>query len=296
MEGENNRLRVLIITGLSGAGKSLTVNCLEDMGYYCVDNLPPALMSTFIDLSMQSERKFNTVALVIDVRGGAFFKDLSRALQELQEKNINFEVLFLEASDEVLIRRYKESRRMHPLASEGQLLEAIQAERRLLEEIRGKANVVIDTSSLNARELKNKIINLFGGENGAGQIRINVVSFGYKAGIPLDSDIIMDVRFLPNPFYDARMKTMTGRDREVIDYVLNSPVTRAFNEKFTALLEFLIPHYINEGKSNLQIAIGCTGGQHRSVVLAEYIGEKLAAMGYKTVVKHRDLPKYEQED
>lgn len=295
MEVETNRLKVLIITGLSGAGKSLTVNCLEDMGYYCVDNLPPALLSTFIDLSIQSERKFNTVALVIDVRGGAFFNDLSHALQELEEKNINFEVLFLEASDEVLVRRYKESRRMHPLASEGQLLEAIQTERKILQEIRGKANLIIDTSSLNTKQLKNKIIKLFG-ENGAGDIRVNVVSFGYKAGIPLDSDIIIDVRFLPNPFYDAKMKDMTGREKDVVDYVMNSPITKVFNEKFISMLEFLIPHYINEGKSNIQIAIGCTGGQHRSVVLTDYIGEKLAAMGYKTVVKHRDLPRYEQEE
>lgn len=295
MKAEPSKLKILIITGLSGAGKSLTVNCLEDMGYYCVDNLPPALLSKFVDLSLQSERKINTVALVIDVRGGAFFNDLSRALGELQEKHIDYEVLFLEASDEVLVRRYKESRRMHPLASEGQLLEAIRTERKILQEIRGKANLIIDTSPLNAKELKSKIIQLFG-DNGAGEMSINVVSFGYKIGIPLDSDIIMDVRFLPNPFYDVKMKTMTGHDQEVIDYVLNSPVTKVFNEKFMSLLEFLIPNYINEGKTNILIAIGCTGGQHRSVVLADYTGKRLAAMGFKTSVKHRDLARYEREE
>lgn len=294
MSEESNSLNVVIITGLSGAGKSQVANCLEDIGYYCVDNLPPALLYKFIELSLQSEGKIDRVALVIDVRGGDFFQDLFESLQELEEHGISYEILFLEASDEVLVQRFKESRRRHPLAPAARLVEAIQQERTMLEELRGKANLIINTSHLSPRDLKEKLTELYN-INRTGGFTVNVVSFGYKMGIPMDSDIIMDVRFLPNPFYDPEMRTMTGEEQPVIDYVLSAPVTKSFTRRFLNLLRFLIPYYIEEGKTNLAIAIGCTGGQHRSVVLADYIEQHLKKMGYNTVVRHRDLARYKME-
>lgn len=287
-------LHVLIITGLSGAGKTQAVNCMEDLGYYCLDNLPPALLIKFIELSLQSEGKIDKIALVIDVRGGEFFGDLFQSLHDLEDNDIHYEILFLEASDEVLIRRFKESRRRHPLAPSGRLVEAIQMERTMLEELRGKANVIVDTSNIKPRELKEKIIDLYSKNPGTDFV-INVVSFGYKIGIPLDSDIMMDVRFLPNPFYDPTMTKLTGEDQAVIDYVLNAAVTRSFARRFLNLLNFLIPYYIQEGKTNLAISIGCTGGQHRSVVLADYVGDQLKKNGYSVFVRHRDLSRYKAE-
>ncbi|MGI6413235.1 MAG: RNase adapter RapZ [Syntrophomonadaceae bacterium] len=295
MGEEMEYLHILIITGLSGAGKTQAINCLEDMGYYCVDNLPPALIPKFVELSLQSEGRVNKVALVIDIRGGDFFPALSQSLNELKENNILYEILFLEASDEVLIRRFKESRRSHPLGSTWRLHEAIQEERRIMKEFRGRANLIIDTSQLTPKELKERLTSLYS-ERKLGGFSINLISFGYKAGIPMDSDIVMDVRFLANPFYDPAMREMTGQDPEVIDYVLNSPVTRSFGRRFLNLMKFLIPHYISEGKTNLVVAIGCTGGQHRSVVLAEYIGKQLEKSGYKVLIKHRDISKFKTEE
>lgn len=263
------------------------------MGYYCVDNLPPSLLIKFIELSMQSEGKIEKVALVIDVRGGDFFRDLSQSLKDLEENNIPYEILFLEASDEVLVRRFKESRRRHPLSPGGRLLEAIDMERNILEEFRGRANIIIDTSGLSPRELKEKIISYYS-ENQNGEFTVNIVSFGYKVGIPLDCDIMIDVRFLPNPFYDPIMRTMTGEDEDVINYVMDYPVTKSFVRRYLNLLKFLIPHYIQEGKTNLALSVGCTGGQHRSVVLADYIGKQLRKMGYNVMVRHRDVARYKE--
>lgn len=294
MTEEKNTVQVIIITGQSGAGKSNVANCLEDMGYYCVDNLPPALLYKFIELAMQSQGKIDRVALVIDVRGGDFFQDLFASLRELEQNGIAYEIIFLEASDEVLVQRFKESRRRHPLAPNSRLVEAIQKERSMLEELRGRANLIINTSDLTPRELKDKLTDLFSAGR-TGDFTINVLSFGYKLGIPMDSDIIMDVRFLPNPFYDPQMRSMTGKDQMVIDYVLGAAVTRSFSRRFLNLLRFLIPYYIQEGKTNLAISIGCTGGQHRSVVLADYVGEHLKKAGYNTVILHRDLPRYKME-
>ena len=291
MTEENTNLHVLIITGLSGAGKTQTINCLEDMDYYCVDNMPPALLRKFIELSLQSEGKIDKVALVIDVRGGDFFHNLSQSLFELEETHLPYEILFLEASDEVLVRRFKESRRRHPLAPGGRLLDAIKMERNILEELRGRANVIVDTSDTSPRQLKEKLTELYS-ERLTGSFSINVVSFGYKMGIPVDGDIMMDVRFLPNPFYDPVMTKQTGEDDEVIRYVMGSEITKSFAKRFLNLLKFLIPHYIHEGKTNLAISIGCTGGQHRSVVLANYIGQQLTKQGYNVIVRHRDIAKY----
>lgn len=291
---DNQELHVVIITGLSGAGKTQTINCLEDMDYYCVDNMPPALLRKFIELSMQSEGKIDKVALVIDVRGGDFFHNLSQALNELEESQIAYEILFLEASDEVLVRRFKESRRRHPLAPQDRLLDAIRMERNILEELRGRANVILDTSDTTPRVLKEKLNDLYS-ERETGNFAIHVVSFGYKMGIPLDCDIMMDVRFLPNPFYDPAMTTQTGMDDEVVDYVMQSPITKSFVRRYMNILKFLIPHYIQEGKTNLAISIGCTGGQHRSVVLANYLGNQLTKLGYDVMVRHRDLARYKKD-
>ncbi len=288
-------LRVLIITGLSGAGKTQVINCLEDLDYYCVDNLPPLLLNKFIELSYQSEGKIDKVALVIDVRGGDFFNDLFKSLQDLEKEEVPYEILFMEASEEVLINRFKESRRRHPLAVSGHLQDAIRTERSILEELRGKANVIIDTSNLTPKELKEKLIEMYS-ESQTGAFSVEVVSFGYKMGVPRDCDIMMDVRFLPNPFYDPLMRSMTGEDQEVIDYVLGAAVTRSFNRRFLNLLKFLIPFYIAEGKTNLVIYIGCTGGQHRSVVLANYTGQRLKKLGYRVLVRHRDIAKYKMGD
>lgn len=291
---EAGTIRPVIITGLSGAGKTLVVNCFEDLGYYCVDNLPPALLVKFIELSQQSEGRINRVALVIDARGRQFFRDLFQAIKDLEDARIDCEVVFLEASDDVLVRRFKESRRPHPMASEGRLIESIQLERKLLEELRGRADMVIDTTSLSPRILSDTIAERYGRDDEQ-RFTLNIVSFGYKAGIPMDSDIVMDVRFLPNPFYLEEMRKMTGRDTPVIDYVMEAAPTRTFLNYFLDLLFYLIPEYINEGKSNLAIAIGCTGGQHRSVVLTDHIGRRLSEAGYGVTIRHRDLVKYIME-
>ncbi|HPF19930.1 MAG TPA: RNase adapter RapZ [Syntrophomonas sp.] len=291
---ESSDQHLLIITGMSGAGKTQAINCLEDLGYYCVDNLPPSLLIKFIELSIQAETRLVKVAMVIDVRGGEFFHDLFRSLNELEENRISYEILFLEASDDVLVSRFKESRRRHPLAQGGVLLEAIRTERKMLEEVRGRANIIVDTSNLTPRELNAKLSSYFS-ENKTGDFNINIVSFGYKVGIPVDCDIMMDVRFLPNPFYDPIMRNMTGEDQEVIDYVLQSPVSKSFIRRYLNLLKFLIPYYIAEGKTNLAISIGCTGGQHRSVVLADHIAQQLRKIGYNAMVRHRDVARYKQE-
>lgn len=278
----------MIITGLSGAGKSQAVRCLEDLGYYCVDNLPPSLLPKFIELCLQSDGKIPRIALVIDIRGGRFFDSLFESLDSLNQQGIYYEILFLEAADEILVRRFKESRRRHPLSPLGRVLEGIAQERQRLEELRGRANKIIDTSNLSVHELKEQITELFGSRSVGSQITLSVTSFGYKYGILMDADLVMDVRFLPNPYYVEGLRELTGTDERVKKFVLGHEVTRSFITQFIQLLKFLIPHYIAEGKTHLGIAIGCTGGQHRSVVMAIEIGEALGEMGYPVLVKHRD--------
>lgn len=290
MEREE-RPRILIITGLSGGGKTQAANCLEDLGYFCVDNLPPALIPKFTELIQQSRGAIQRVAFVIDVRGGEFFGDLFNALDELKSQGVSVEILFLEARDDVLVRRFKESRRKHPLDRDGDLPEAIRREQHMLQELRGQAHTVIDTSDINVHQLKEQLVRLYG-QASEGPITVTVLSFGYKFGLPMDSDMVIDVRFLPNPNYVENLHSLTGRDAEVTGYVLAFDVTRDFLEKFMELLEFLLPHYVKEGKTHLVVAIGCTGGQHRSVVIADYIGQYLQEKGYHTIIKHRDLPKY----
>ncbi|MCL2338191.1 MAG: RNase adapter RapZ [Firmicutes bacterium] len=283
--------RMVIVTGLSGAGKTQALHCLEDMGYFCVDNLPPALIPKFAELCAQSVGHINNMALVVDIRGGEFFQTLSEVLDEMEQSGYNFEVLFLEAADETLVRRYKESRRRHPLGRHGELLRNIQEERQLLEEIRGRSGKIVDTSALSNQQLKEKLTDFFSDDAEVSQLLITVVSFGFKYGIPLDSDLVMDVRFLPNPHYDPLMRPMTGNDSPVRDFVFNYPVTVQFMDKFTDLLEFLLPCYITEGKTTLMIAIGCTGGRHRSVALANRLGDFLRQKEHRVTVRHRDIGK-----
>ncbi|CEP66925.1 ATPase, P-loop-containing [Moorella glycerini] len=293
----NNYPRLVIVTGLSGAGKTQAVRCLEDLGFFCVDNLPPSLIPGLVDLLGQPAKEgegINKVALVMDIRGGQFFDGLEEALAYLDGRDIPYEILFLEAADEILVRRYKETRRRHPLSSGGQILEGIIAERRRLEELRGRASKIIDTSELTPRQLKEQVSELFG--DSRRQLVINIISFGYKYGIPLDADLVMDVRFLPNPFYIPALRPFTGHDRCVAEFVMSAPEARQFIEQFAALLRFLIPHYQQEGKSHLVIAIGCTGGQHRSVTLANRLGEILRGDNYDVVVKHRDVVRYLSSD
>ena len=276
----------VIITGLSGAGKSQAVKVFEDMGYFCVDNLPVPLIPKFAELCQQSGGKVQSVALVIDIRGDMFLDDLNNALAELTEIGIDYQILFLEASDEVLISRFKESRRNHPLSPEGTISAGIALERDKLTNLRGRANKVIDTSRLKVHELREELRQQWGINHV--KMTVSILSFGYKHGIPMDTDLLMDVRFIPNPFYIPELRPLTGREAPVRDYVLGSAQSQIFLEKFSDLLLFLLPNYIKEGKTHLTLGIGCTGGQHRSVALAIRLGEILQQAGYNVVVKHRD--------
>ncbi|MDI6907073.1 MAG: RNase adapter RapZ [Thermoanaerobacterales bacterium] len=281
--------RLVIITGLSGAGKTLAVRSLEDLGFFCVDNLPPQLIPKFAELCAQTAGKINRVALVIDVRGGEFFRDLVEVLKDLKQQGVPYTILFLEASNEALVRRFKESRRPHPLSPSGEIVEGITAERAQLRELRGLAHKIIDTSNMTVNQLKLEIANLYGDTADQERLAITVVSFGYKHGIPLDADLVIDVRFLPNPHYIAELRPLTGHDPRVRDYVFGFDITREFLERMVDMLEFLIPHYVREGKATLTVAVGCTGGMHRSVSLVNRLGELLRAHGHRVAVRHRDL-------
>lgn len=284
--------RLVIITGMSGAGKTIAVQSLEDLGFFCVDNLPPVLIPKFAELIEQSQGKIGKVALVIDLRGREFFTSLQESLKYIKEHStITYEILFLDATDNTLVQRYKESRRRHPLAPEGLPLEGIHMERRLLEELKGAATMVIDTSSLKPAQLKERIVSRFINLD-TSRISINVLSFGFKYGVPIDADLIFDVRFLPNPHYVEALRPMTGQDPEVYDYVMKWNETQEFLTKLTDMMNFLIPQYKKEGKSQVVVGIGCTGGKHRSVALAEYLGKVLDNDEYGRVrVTHRDAEK-----
>lgn len=285
-------IRFVIVTGLSGAGKTQAIRGLEDLGFFCVDNLPPTLIPKFAELCAQSEGRINKIALVVDIRGGGFFDSVDESLESLKSLGIKYEILFLEASDETLVRRFKESRRRHPLSDKGSTLEGILKERARLEELKGKAHKIIDTSNLTNKQLKEQITSIYGAASEEQRLNITLMSFGYKYGIPLDSDLVFDVRFLPNPYYIDELRPLTGNDLEVQRYVLDSSVSKTFMRKFSGLINFLIPHYIKEGKTNLTIAIGCTGGQHRSVTLANKLAEILDTKNYNVNKRHRDIEKF----
>lgn len=281
-------IEMVIITGMSGAGKTVAMRSFEDLGFFCVDNLPPTLLPKFLELMKESGNKMNKVALVMDLRGREFFDHLFRALDELADTSwVTPQVLFLDAEDETLVRRYKETRRSHPLAPSGLPLEGIQQERLLLEEMKGRAQLIYNTSELKPRELREKILTEFSAQRQA-TFTVNIISFGFKHGLPIDADLVFDVRFLPNPHYIEHMRPKTGLDNEVSSYVLKWSETKKFLKKLTNLLTFMLPHYKREGKSQLVIAIGCTGGQHRSVALTEYLAN-FYGNDYSVHVTHRDI-------
>jgi len=284
-------VRLVIITGMSGAGKTQVVRAMEDLGYFCVDNLPPMLIPKFAELCAQSAGRVNKIGLVVDIRGREFFDTLVQNLEELEKQGHRYEMLFLEASDETLIRRYKETRRRHPMAPHGRISEGIARERERVDQVRGRATQIIDTSELTTANLREKITALFTSEHEYQRMNITVVSFGFKFGIPLDADMVFDVRFLPNPFYVESLRRKSGEVVEVGEYIWKWPITQQFMEKVMDFVEFLVPNYIKEGKSQLIIAIGCTGGMHRSVFVAGKIYEGLKNKGYKVNLDHRDIKK-----
>ena len=281
--------RLVIITGMSGAGKTQVMRFMEDLGYFCVDNLPPALIPKFAELCEQSAGRVTKIALVVDIRGGEFFDQLMQVLGEMDQQDILTEVLFLEASDETLIHRYKETRRRHPLAPEGRISEGIRRERDRLEYVRGRATHIIDTSNLTTQQLKERITELYENANDTVRLHITIVSFGFKYGIPLDADMVFDVRFLPNPFYVEPLRRKSGENQLVQEYISKWPVTHQFLNRLQSFVDFLIPHYVKEGKSQLVIAVGCTGGLHRSVFVSTKIRDLLISQGYQVSLEHRDI-------
>ncbi|MEG1255103.1 RNase adapter RapZ [Clostridium sp.] len=283
-------MKFLIVTGMSGAGKTQAIRCLEDLGFYCVDNLPPTLITKFADVCFKTEGKIEKIAIVVDIRGRKFFDDLLGSLITLDKEGYLYEVLYLEATEETLVKRYKESRRKHPLAPDGRIINGISIEKKKLKGIRERADKIINTSKLTNKELNEEITMAYGDE---GQIEtpllINVMSFGFKYGIPLDADLVMDVRFIPNPYYIAELKPFSGLDKPVKEYVLSKSETKEFLYRFIDMVKFLIPNYKIEGKRQLIVAIGCTGGRHRSVAIANKIYEILNHYGNNVTIDHRDI-------
>ena len=280
--------QLLIITGMSGAGKSQVINSLEDVGFFCIDNLPASLLMKFVEGIMQPQSSIKQAAIVIDVRGGDFFAELEKPLERIRHL-ADCQVIFLEASDETLIRRYKETRRKHPLADRStSISQSIAKEREMLQEIRGHADLIIDTSSISVHQLNQEIVELFT-KDASEAMKVSLLSFGYKYGLPIEADLVMDVRFLPNPYYEESLRPLCGLDKPIQDFVFSYPVTVEFVNRYISLLRYLLPHYRQEGKRHLTIAIGCTGGRHRSVAIAEAIYERLYAFGYYPSVHHRDI-------
>lgn len=283
-------LEFTIITGLSGAGKSEAIRCFEDIGYFCIDNLPPTLIPKVAELLSLPGSKVRKVALVVDVRGREYFDKVWDALRELKGVQIGYQILYLEASDGTLVKRFKETRRRHPLAEGGEVIDGIRRERELLSSLREAASMVIDTTGIATYELKDKIrLEFVRGPARKEGLLISVISFGYKYGVPMDADIVMDVRFLPNPHYVEELSGLTGEDEEVRQFVLKRSVTKNFLKRFESFLSYLMPHYIKEGKAHFTIALGCTGGTHRSVTLAEEVQKFLKDKGYNVIVRHRDV-------
>ncbi len=282
-------MEFLIITGMSGAGKSLCVKYFEDIGYFCVDNLPPSLIPKFAEVTAQGKSNIEKIALIVDIRGGAMFLDLMPALQTLSELNIQYKILFLDAVDAVLIKRFKETRRMHPLSQDGRVADGIEEEKRILQPVKDKADYIIDTSNLIPRQLKEEIVNLFVEGKTYKRLVVSIESFGFKYGIPMDSDLVFDVRFIPNPYYIPELKPKTGMEEDVANYVMSFSESKIFLNKLVDMINFLLPQYVKEGKSQLVVGIGCTGGMHRSVTIANQLGIKLKQRDVNVVLQHRDI-------
>ena len=282
----------LIISGMSGAGKSLTVDVLEDIGYYCVDNMPVALIPRFVELFMDSSAKYKRVAFVVDARNEGDFHRLFSTLDWLRAAGVESKVLFLDCSDEKLINRYKETRRRHPLDTMGKgIVEALCEERRLLEEVKARANYLIDTTAVTSSGLRSHLINLFCEGEQSKMMVISVNTFGFKYGIPHESDMVFDVRFIDNPYYVPELRDKTGLDGDVYDYVFKTEEAQVFCDRVFELLEYLIPLYIREGKTSLVVSVGCTGGRHRSVAVGKRLYDDLAEKGHNVVIRHRDMQK-----
>lgn len=281
-------MEAIIVTGLSGAGKTQAIDCLEDMGYYCIDNMPPALIKSFIDLTANG-KGIDKAAFVIDVRGGKLFDDLKESLDELKKDDIDYKILYLEATDRTLLRRYNETRRSHPLSEGGPVATGLRKEREMLEGLRKQVDFIIDTSNLKSAQLWAEIKHLLTSEENRKTFMINVMSFGYKRGTPLAADLVFDMRFIPNPYYVKSLRPLTGNNAKVSRFVLRHQVTQDFIQKAIEMIDMLIPYYMNEGKYSLNIGIGCTGGHHRSVAVANEIDRRLKEMGKRTTLEHRDL-------
>jgi len=282
---------LLIVTGMSGAGKSSALHALEDLDFFCVDNLPPALLPQFTKLLNEEPQHIRQAAICVDVRGGEFFYSIFSALEQLDKQDVRYEILFLDASDEALVRRFKESRRPHPLLPNGRLLEGIEKERSKTSFLKGRADHILDTSNITPHQLVEAVQRLFMHPEEKTQLLVHIVSFGFKFGLPLDSDLLFDVRFMPNPYWVQELRDYTGLHASVIDYVMKWPVSRMFLNKLMELMDFLLPNYKLEGKNQLVIAIGCTGGRHRSVTVAEKLADELRLLGYVVDVTHRDIKK-----
>jgi RNase adapter protein RapZ len=281
----------IIITGLSGSGKSGAMKCFEDLGFFCVDNLPAKLIPTFVELCTRKGEEIRNVALIIDIREGGFLPHFPAEYEKMKAEGYNFSILFLEASDDVLQRRFSETRRPHPLAFDRPVIQGITEERERLAPIRELADIIIDTSTINIHELREHINKIYASSNSGKSLVISIISFGYKHGIPFNSDIIFDVRFLPNPYFVPEFKNQNGMDEGVKNYVLESPDSREFLEKLEEIFTFLLPKYTREGKTYLTVSIGCTGGKHRSVAIANYLEEYLKSLGHEVRCKHRDINK-----
>lgn len=281
-------MHLVIVTGLSGAGKTQALRYLEDMDYFCVDNLPTQLLPKFAEVGQAAG--LDRVAVVMDVRSGNLMGDLYEVLYSLKDYGCTYEIVFFEADEDVLIKRYKETRRAHPLQKQGELInQAIEQERKMLSPLRDNANRIVDTSNYTLKELRSSLERIFGQKAGAGQLAVTVMSFGFKYGVPQEADLIFDVRFLSNPFYIDALRAHTGREKAVREYVMDLPMTKPFLDKYIEILRMVMPGYVNEGKNQLVIAIGCTGGQHRSVVIAEAIYAALKEDGALVSITHRDM-------
>lgn len=281
-------LKIVIITGISGSGKSEAMNVMEDLGYYCVDNLPPEIIPKIVSLGDNSKGKLDKIALGVDIRGYQFLKEINNAIDFLNENKFEYDVIFLESENEVLVKRYKMSRRRHPLSKGENVIEVIEKERQMLSEVRKKAKYIINTSNFLPIDLRNEIISIFDENIKDTGFLITIISFGFKYGVPIDSDLVFDVRFMPNPYYVDTLKEKTGNEKEIQDYVMNSQDSITFLEKLKDMLLFLLPMYIKEGKNHLVISIGCTGGKHRSVTVSNLIYDFLKDQKYNVFKKHRD--------
>lgn len=281
-------MKVIIVTGLSGAGKTQAMDVLEDMGYYCIDNMPPALIKSFLEVA-DKNKEIDKAAFGIDVRGGSLFDDLKDALELLKKEDVDFKILFFEATDKVLARRYNETRREHPLAHGESVAKGIKREKERLESLRAEADAIIDTSSLNNAQLAAEISNIVSTGRDDRTFTVNIMSFGYKNGMPISADMVFDARFLPNPFYVEELKHKTGNDPEVRDFVMGHDIAKLFADEVRGMIDVLIPFYKKEGKFSLSVCFGCTGGHHRSVALANDLNDKLTEKGIRTTLEHRDL-------